>query len=499
MNSYLSKSLYMKGLQCVKALYLQKYHADLKDPITESQQMLINNGEDVNIYSRLLFPEGILIDNESSSIPYQIKETEREIKKGTRAIFEGSFSFNDVFTRVDILALQYGSYNIYEIKSTTEVKDEHIDDVALQYHVITGAGVKVSSASVAYINNWYVRNDSIKPDELFTIEDVTDAVIRKQDYVAAEIEKQKRVLLRKTPPSIDIGEYCDKPYPCDFKGYCWQHIPTPSIFDLRGRGVKKFNLYHKGIIRFEDIEIESLPINQQIQVKATLNQENSINRGAIRQFLNTLTYPLAYLDFETASHPVPFYSDCRPYQQIPFQYSVHIIPRKGAEVIHYEFLAEPCVDGRRALVEALIAAIPANSCVVTYNKAFEIGVLKSCIAWFPEYENEVQAIIDNIVDLMIPFKNREVYYWTMNGSYSMKSVLPALLPEMGYSGLEIGNGNMAMSAFFKMNELEDAEEIDRIRLSLLEYCKLDTLGMVRIVEELRNLCKNAKIMGVASR
>ncbi|MBF0555667.1 MAG: DUF2779 domain-containing protein [Nitrospirae bacterium] len=211
-------------------------------------------------------------------------------------------------------------------------------------------------------------------------------------------------------------------------------------------------------------------------------------------FLKTLYYPLVYLDFETFNHPIPFYTGCRPYQQIPFQFSLHVIPLEGAEPVHLEFLAEPGIDSRRQLVEALIAAIPANSCTVTYNKVFEIGVLKSCIAWFPEYEQELQAIIDSIVDLMLPFKNKDVYYWTMNGSYSMKFVLPALLPNMGYSGLEIGNGNMAMSAFFRMQELDDAEEIEQIRRDLLDYCELDTLGMVRIVEELKSLCENATIM-----
>ncbi|MBF0554068.1 MAG: DUF2779 domain-containing protein [Nitrospirae bacterium] len=222
-------------------------------------------------------------------------------------------------------------------------------------------------------------------------------------------------------------------------------------------------------------------------MSAELNHENSINKGAVRQFLKTLHYPLAYLDFETFTHPIPFYSGCRPYQQIPFQFSCHVIPREGAEPVHYEFLAEAGGDRRRELVEALIAAIPANSCVVTYNKSFEIGVLGSCIEWFPEYEHEIQSIIDGIVDLMLPFKEKDVYYWTMNGSYSMKAFLPALIPDMSYSGLEINNGGLAMSAFFKMNELSDVEEIEKLRRDLLDYCALDTWGMVKIVEELKRL------------
>ncbi|MBF0466828.1 MAG: DUF2779 domain-containing protein [Nitrospirae bacterium] len=485
-NTYLSKSLYMKGLQCVKALYLQKYHSDLRAPITESQQMLFDNGADVNVCARRLFHSGVLLNNERFSIPYQIRATETEIRRGTPAIFEGSFSFAEVFTRVDILTFRNGQHNIYEVKSTTEIKGEHLDDVAFQYYVLTRAGVKVASASVVYINKAYVRNGEIDPDKLFTIEDITATVKERLDYVAAEVENMKVALTGKIP-AIDIGEYCEKPYVCEFKTHCWRHLPKPSIFDIRGRGVKKFKLYRNGIIRFEDIDVETLPINQKIQVTATLNQDNFINKLAVRMFLKTLHYPLAYLDFETFNHPIPYYSGCRAYQQIPFQYSIHVIPRVGAAPLHYEFLAESGIDSRRQLVEALIAAIPANSCVVTYNKVFEIGVLGSCIEWFPEYADEIQAIIDNIIDLMEPFKQKDIYYWTMNGSYSMKAVLPALLPAMGYSGLEIGNGNMAMSAFFRMNELSDADGIDRIRLALLRYCELDTWGMVKIVEELNRI------------
>ncbi|MBF0556916.1 MAG: DUF2779 domain-containing protein, partial [Nitrospirae bacterium] len=343
MNSYLSKSLYMNGLKCHKALYLQKYHAALKNPITEDQQMLFNNAEEVNEAARLLFPGGVLMNNNGNlSIPYQINDTARKIKRGTPAIFEGSFSFNDVFTRVDILALRNGLFHLYEVKSTTEVKDQHKDDVALQYYVLTGAEIKVESASVVFINNQYVRNGKIEPGDLFLIQDITDIVKGKQGYVVSEINKMKQVLMGQMP-ATDIGEYCLIPFECDFKGYCWQRLPKPSVLDLKGRcysGVNKFDMYRNGIVHFEEINLQTLSEGQRIQVTVELNHENVLNHGAISQFLGTLHYPLVYLDFETFMHPIPFYSGCRPYQQTPFQYSIHVIPNEGAESVHYEFLAE---------------------------------------------------------------------------------------------------------------------------------------------------------------
>ncbi|MBF0556897.1 MAG: DUF2779 domain-containing protein, partial [Nitrospirae bacterium] len=412
-------------------------------------------------------------------------ETEREIKKGTRAIFEGSFSFNDVFTRVDIIDCRKG-YHLYEVKSTTEVKAEHKDDVALHYYVLAGVGVKVSSASVAYINNQYVRNGDIEPAELFSIDDVTDVVMEKQEFIAAEIEKMKRVLLGMTPPSIDIGEYCDKPYTCDFKGHCWKNIPKPSVFDIRGRGVKKYNLYRRGIVALKDIPINELSPTQRVQVECTLEEKDIVKRDNLKSFLKTLWYPICFLDFETFMGPIPLHNGIKPYQQVPFQYSIDVLENKDSALKHYDYLAYAGIDCRQELIERLILEISENACVIVYNRTFETMVLNNCIGWFPQYKDKIENIISNIKDLMLPFKNKDVYFHKFNGSYSIKCVLPVLVPELSYEGLDINNGGMAMFSFFKMAET-DSETVEIIRRSLIEYCRMDTIAMVRLFEKLEYL------------
>jgi hypothetical protein len=186
--------------------------------------------------------------------------------------------------------------------------------------------------------------------------------------------------------------------------------------------------------------------------------------------------------------PIPLFDGTRPYQQIPFQYSLHYLKRQGVKLKHHEFLASPNCDQRKELTEKLINEIPDNACVLAYNMSFEIKMLESMAAWFSEYSNRIENIIGNMRDLMAPFRSKDCYLWQMNGSYSLKFVLPSLVPGLSYDEMEISNGGMAMDAYSAMCQTEDPKELERIRKALLEYCKLDTLGMVRIVEKLAEMC-----------
>ena len=288
-------------------------------------------------------------------------------------------------------------------------------------------------------------------------------------------------------PAIDIGEQCDDPYECDFMGHCWQHIPEDSVFTLKRRGVNKFDLYRQGIVRLEQIPPDVLNDVQRMQVEFFLEKKETVNREAVREFLDSLWYPLYFLDFETFMSAVPPFDGTRPYQQIPYQYSIHFLVREGAELHHREFLAEPNVDPREELAGMLVAEIPDDACVLAYNASFETRILKGLAERLPQYAGTIESIVSNMRDLMAPFRRRDVYHWQMKGSHSQKAVLPALVPDLSYEGMEVADGEMAMNAYWAMCAAEDPSEVRRIRTSLLEYCKLDTLGMVRLLEKLRSL------------
>jgi hypothetical protein len=323
-------------------------------------------------------------------------------------------------------------------------------------------------------------------DQLFLFEDLTRTVIEREGWVRQEISRLRETLAQGQPVT-DIGEHCSDPYPCDFQGHCWAHIPEYSVLDLAKRGMNPWDFYRQGIVRLEDIPKDGLSPVQALQVEAYLDREERVNPEGIRAFLDTLWYPLYFFDFETFMMAIPMYDGTRPYQQVPYQYSFHSLQGEHSDLVHAEFLAEPNVDPRRPLVEQLVRDISDNACVLAYNASFEKTVLSQLADWFPEHRDKLETIIANLRDLAVPFRNRDCYHWQMKGSYSQKMVLPALVPGMGYEGLGIQDGGMAMEGYFRMCRCGDPGEVEKASQGLLDYCRMDTLGMVRLHEKLREM------------
>ncbi|PLY00585.1 MAG: DUF2779 domain-containing protein [Desulfuromonas sp.] len=478
----LSKSLILKGIQCPKALYLQKNSPDFDIPEDPAREAKFREGTKVGILAQSLFPGGTEVPYEGLSVAEQVAQTQALIEAGVDVIYEASFVYDGIFVKVDILVRDGDAWQIHEVKMSTSVKEVNLNDVAIQFYVLGQSGLLISGAYLVYINNQYVRLGEIDVKQLFAGEDVLEETVMRQAGLPELIDELRTALLG-DEPQIDIGPHCSDPYECDFIPYCWQHIPENSIFDLKGRGIKKFDYYERGVIRFEDIPLAELNKAQRQQVAATLNQEDSVDPDAVAAFLDTLWYPLYHLDFETFNSAVPLYDGTRPYQQVPFQYSIHVQTEAGAEPQHFEYLAEPNVDPRRELVEQLLAVIPADACILTYNQTFEKGVLRELALLYPDLAVEIEARLENVRDLMVPFRRRDVYRWQMRGSYSIKEVLPAMVPELSYAGMEIADGMAAMQAYHDMCALEPGAELGRLRAAMLAYCEMDTLAMVRILDE----------------
>jgi len=489
-SSYLSKSLFIRGRQCHKSLWLHKNRPELRDEISDAQQAIFQNGTNVGILAQQLFPGGIEVPYDGLTHQQQIERTKSEIDKGIETIYEATFLHDGIFVKADILHHGERSWEIYEVKGSTEVKDVYLFDAALQYHTLTGAGLAICKASIVHINNEYTRYGDLDVNQLFTINDVTRRVQELQPIVMDEIADQRRMLAGDIP-AIDIGKQCDDPYPCDFKGHCWRHIPDDSVFDLRGRGANKFALYRQGIIRQTDIPLKMLNSRQRFQVESTINQQDRLDEKRVKQFLDGLWYPLCFLDFETVNPAVPPFDGCRPYEKMSFQYSLHILDNAASKLRHLEYLAEPGIDPRRDLLESMLERIPQDACIIAWNQSFEISVIRGLAELFPEHREWVVQLIDNFRDLMQPFKNRDIYLWEAKGSYSIKPILPLLVPELSYKDLEgVANGGDAMDAYYKMNRAVDAGELATIRTQLLEYCKRDTEAMVRILEKMQHLVGN---------
>lgn len=485
MNQFLSKSQFIRGLQCHKSLWLYKHSPELRAEPDESTQAVFDSGTEVGLLGRELFPGGELIKFEGSNLGEKVERTKALIENGAETIYEATFRHDDVLVMVDILHKGPEGWEIYEVKQSTEVKEVHKNDVAVQYYTISGSGLPVSKAYLVYINNGYVRNGDINVRELFHIEELTDIVIERQSFVKDELQKMRQMLTGSCP-TIDIGPHCDDPYKCDFHDHCWSHIPENSVFDLRERGIDPFANYIAGKVRFEDLDPDELNFKQRMQVEAELNGTVTLDKEGIKEFLDTLHYPLYFLDFEAIyNDPIPPFDNTSPYEKIPFQYSLHWIDKEDGELMHREFLAPAGKDAREEIARQLSEVIPDNACIVAYCMTFEKGIIANLAALYPEYAEKLLLINKNVKDLMGPFKSRHYYRKEMNGSYSIKLVLPALIPDLTYEGMAVANGDDAVLAYKQLGQTVNPAEAEQIRKDLLEYCKLDTLAMVKLLERLK--------------
>jgi len=486
----LSKSSFIKGLQCEKHLYLYKYHYDEMDKLSEMQKAIFKRGTNVGVLAQKLFPGGVVAaQGDPPNYDAALKRTKELINGDAQVIYEAAFMFNEVLSIADIVVIEKGGMKVYEVKSSTSISETYLNDAALQYYVISSLGIRVKDFSIIYINNQYVRNGDLNLQELFITESVLELILPLQKSVKQNVDRFKKLLLRKKMPDIDIGEHCHNPYTCGFYDYCRKHIPEDSIFDFSGMHLsKKYELYSDGIINLKDVP-EDYPLNKnnEIQLDVFRSGKPLIDNKAIKSFLSDLNYPLYFMDFETFQPAVPLFDNSKPYQQIPFQYSVFLKRNKNNEAEHFEFLAESGSDPRKKFIESLLRVIKGKGDVLVYNKTFEITRLNEIARDFPEYADEIEKLISRIKDLMIPFQKKYYYAPEMKGSYSIKAVLPALVSELSYDNLEINDGGLASIAYESLQSETDLMVIAEIKQQLLEYCKLDTFGMVRILEELNGL------------
>ena len=481
----LSKSLYLRGLKCHKSLWLYRNRPELRTEPDASQQALFDQGHEVGLFAQQLFPAGETIKYEGSSFDEKIEKTRNLIEAGVQTIYEATFKYENVIVMVDILHKGRNGWELYEVKASTSVKDVHEQDVSIQYYVVSGSGLSLNSASLIHINNQYIRYGELNLQELFSIVDLTEVAFRNQEMVEEQLFLM-RAALNNDEPNIDIGPHCDSPYECDFKNHCWSHIPEVSVFDLNRLGEnKKFEFYYKGIVEFDDLpEDARLSPSQKMQVEAEQTGKEFIDQDGIKEFLDKIYYPLYFLDFETVDFAIPPFDGLVPYQKIPFQYSIHFQDSESEELKHIEFLGEAGTDPREPLAKSLSESIPVGACVLTYHSSFEKGVIRKLESQFPQFSDQLMNIHNHIVDLEVPFQKKHFYTKAMKGRSSIKYVLPALIPELNHAHLEISDGRDASSAYSKLHLIEE-DEIEEIRKNLLEYCKLDTFAMVKILDKLK--------------
>jgi hypothetical protein len=499
----LSKSKYTNFRKCPKCLWLGTYKPK-EQVIDPSTQARFDAGTIVGDLAKGLFGPYTDVTTKTPDGKPDTKvmqaRTQQCLNDGTENICEAAFSYQGCYCAVDILRKTDNGYAIYEVKSSTSAdKEVYAQDVALQKWVLTQCGLRVTGTYLVCLNKQYVRQGAVDIQQLFSINDISQAVEEEYPKVADNVKEAIAVLSNTDEPDITLGDYCHKPYGCGFMSYCMRQcgIPDnePTVFDLyRGLFDKQLEHVHNGIVTFPDIVRSGIHLTpmQKIQVDCTTQGTTHIDKAALREFLSTLDYPIYHLDFETMQPAVPPFDGTHPFQQIPFQYSLHIEHADG-RLEHREFLGDSVNDPRRALAEQLCRDIPQNACVTAYNKKFECDRLNELAKAFPDLSAHLSNISDHIIDLLPPFQSGYCYYPAMGGGFSIKAVLPALFPndpELDYHNLEgsVHNGGEAMDIYPRIADMLPDEQAS-VRESLLRYCELDTYAMVKVLAKLRELAR----------
>ena len=493
---YLSKSKFCRAKQCNKMLWL-----DINKPEeaeSTSRESVLDNGTKVGELARDYFGEHINIEY-NPELSKMILDTEQALENKPNVITEASFNFDNNFCSVDILKNDVDGIEIYEVKSSLEVKDIYIDDISYQYYILSNLGFNIKKACVMHLNREYVRHGELELDKLLKQVDVTDIAKNKQEEIKEKIQEineyMEKYSDKDNEPEKALDMCCLEPYLCSYWNYCSRFLPEYNVFRIRDmKKTKKFELYNQGKISYEDLQDEKLTERFLKQIDFEVNdKEPEYDKEIIKEFMDTLYYPLYFLDFETMQQAIPEYDGISPYkQQIPFQYSLHYIENEGGELKHKEFLAEPGQDPRRILAERLLEDIPLDACVLAYNMRFEKMVIRDLAKLFDDLSENLMIIHDNIKDLMVPFSKKAYYAKDLEGSYSIKAVLPSLFPndpELDYHNLEnVHNGEEAPDTFLSLPE-KSKEEQEILKKDLLKYCELDTYAMVKIWEKLKEIIK----------
>jgi hypothetical protein len=492
----LSKSRFTAGLQCLKQLWWRVHEPDAPELVPDFLlQATFDRGHRVGAAARDYVPGGALVSLPHHAAAERVALTKELLARGAPAVYEASFIADRVFVAVDVLERQGRGFTMVEVKSTTSVKEEHIPDAAIQAHVLRSAGLDVPKVELMHLNR-----ECRYPDlsNLFAREDVSARVEGFLPGIPERIEEQL-ASLDGPLPDVPIGDHCDTPYECPFKNRCWPELHEHHLGTLYRWGKRARELERQGFRAIEDLpaglDLGEIPERQR---KAVQSGRMVVERGLARALEIFDRQPLGFLDFETVGAAIPVWRGCRPYDGVPVQFSFFLDRGDGAPA-HHEWLAEGPGDPRPALAERLVAACAGAEAIVAYNAGFERQCIRGLAEAVPVLSEPLLALEEKLVDLL-PVVRNHVYHPAFHGSFSLKSVLPALVPGLTYDDLQIADGDTASVCLERML-LGDREgrtggpsQLDLfapapspLRADLLAYCKRDTWAMVKLLERLRGL------------
>ncbi len=487
MNSLISKSAFMKAEQCLKHFYLYKKHPNLRDKLSKETQFVFKRGTDIGIFAQQLFPNGVdVTKDEKWNHELFAQRTLQLIANGAETIYEATFIYDDLLVMVDILHKQNEQWYAYEVKSSLKITETYIKDACFQYFVIKNALPNLADFSLLTLNPKYVLQGEINVQELFKTTSILKDAIKNVPYFKYKVQQAKLTLEQNKIPNIKIGTHCFHPYDCDFLGLCWKNIyDSTSIFSI-GKLSKAaiLEFYQNNILHVEDIDITTISKEDiKIQVKAVKENEEQCQIEKIAPYISLVKEPYCSLDIEVWMPGLPFYQNTRPFQQIPFLFSMNY-EEDGIQK-QYSFIKPIEEDNRKHFLEQILEATKPFKSILMFDKTLENGVLNQLVELFPEYQEEVNELKQKIVDLEEPIRKNYFYHPEMKGNFTLKSLAPLVNKEDGFNKLQIQSGVVAMYEYESLLQKNSIEQ-EALKQQLIDYCEMDALITYQLFHYYKN-------------
>jgi hypothetical protein len=486
----LTKKTFLAGAQCLKRMWWEMYDPSAPETrLTLTSRFRMEEGAKVGVIARTYVPGGRLIKRGGRSLHVILADSSEAIAdQSLPAVYEAAVLANNTLVFPDILERTHDGFVLIEVKSKTSVSElKHIPDVAIQAHVLRAAGIPIVRCEIMHLNR-----ECVYPDlsNLFARVDVTELVEARLATISEEMRLELITARLPIPPNIAIGSHCKRPDPCPFIDRCWPEPPTDHISTL-------YKITEKMLTEFEasgwesirdlpdDVKLSAIAARQR---RALREGHTVVERGALLEAMKLLAYPVAHIDFETVQPAIPIWNGCRPYDQVPVQMSCHLVNADHTES-HSQWLFDGKGDPRPAIAQAILDFCGPAATVTAYNAQFERSCIELVADACPDKAALLKGIADNLVDLQ-PIVRETVYDEKFGGSFSIKKVLPALVPNLGYDDLTIAEGETASVQLARVilgGSAIHPEEREELRQALLEYCKRDTAAMVALSNRLAEL------------
>ena len=483
MSSPISKSAFIKAEQCLKHFYLYKNHPYLRDSLSKEKQFIFKRGTDVGIFAQQLFPGGIDVTaGEKRDQQLFAKKTQDLIVQGVHTIYEATFIYDNLLVMVDILHKQDNKWIAYEVKSSLKITETYVKDACFQYYVIKNCVPDLVDFNLLTLNPKYILNGELAISGLFKTTSVLKDAVKNTEYFAHKAQLAKLTLEQGKIPDIKIGAHCFQPYECDFLSTCWKNTNDPSSVLTLGKLTKQamFELYDNNIRRIDEIDINTIEHQEiKIQVQAAIEQKEQIVKKEIEKFIAGIKLPLCSLDIEVWMPAIPYYQGTKPFQQIPFLFSM--ISEEDGKIKQYSYFKPIAEDLRKAFLEQILQSTKAFETVLMFDKSLEEMVLNQLMDLFPEYKNDILELKSKIIDIAEPIRKGNYYHPEMKGNFSLKSLAPLVNKDSVFEKLDVQSGISAMYIYESLLE-QNPIEAETIKQQLIDYCELDALITYQLLD-----------------